>query len=1085
MKKKFLIFSSIIASSLVVTMLLGSHKQLVQPGYANQQYTITLDSGDDVKIVDKAATHTDRATTFAYKNVSDSDNGHIVINRNGYIKNTSPIVGGTTLNIAYQLVSPNDLNEQNSYGFGKLFVVFDTHPIDNPFSYSQDLIIEQSAEGNIIDIPSGTKYFALASYNTCDVKTINVSYRCGDDGYNEDNSNFTLNIVGTNDIHGQTLKNDEGNAGLTNASKKINDLKSQYKYNLLLDQGDLYQGSIDSYSTDGRIMDEYLLVNGYDATLIGNHEWDYSFAGKDNNGIEDHLAYLEDTHVSVLGNNILYKGNEVDWNITMEDKNGNDLRGCKIVERHGVKIGLIGMAGDYGSSISADLIIDYSFAGAREQLKTRTINASNALRELGADFIILQVHDGSSGNLMDAYDLELSSGGYVDLVLESHTHNGYDYKDSYGVHHVQSLGYLENMYNITVDFTYNQSTDSWNFYVNNASFYQGYNLVNNGEDEKMNDIYYWYSNRVFGYNKNRVLAANAPYIGNNDMRLFTATTVYEVCEDEFGDTYDIMYGGGYMNLRGQQQISGGKVTFGDINNLLPFDNDIQVCSGLFSEFKTHFLGNPKYINYFPSKVTIENGVYKYNGIEIKDSDRVYFATDSYNTQYWIYGDGVGQFVSYRVEANYTAVHNKFVRHVVADRFNKTYINANDIPGKINIDNTDAEVEVNGTLLLKTSIDKGNDSLFFTTSNENIATVNGLTGVVSGKNLGKCTITATSLLDSSVSSSIEIEVVEEKEVIVNYGTRENPLSVSEAIELYNLECSVVGAVSNQPIYVEGYINGAPESINSSLSYVSKFYIAESSTEHSVDNSLYVYTASYGGDYGTSAPSYGDHVVLYGYLKNYNGTREMASNAGQYVWVVEQNRSLSPITVNIAQGTTINVISGAAEGSTDTIASLLPNGSIISFTIVETTLPGNLVFANGEQIAPKNDVYSIVVNGPMSISINIMAGDGTLDKPYSPAEVIQLASFLENGYMYNDKAYVSGQISRIEYTPNANYPTYRVYLTDDSGNEIIVPHLYDVGGADFPVGDNSLTVGQVIIVYGNIFNNNYYSPNYGVTQASIVR
>ena len=1083
MKKKFLIFSSLIASSLVVAMLIGTRQQLVQPGYANQDYTITLNSADDVDIVNKKATHTDRATTFAYKNVTDSDDGHIIINRNGYIKNTSPIVGCTTLKVAYQLVSPNDLNEQNLYGFGNLFVVFDTHPIDNPFSYSQDLVIEQSAEGNVVSVPSGTKYFALASYNTCDIKNIDITYRCGDDGYVEDNSNFTLNIVGTNDIHGQTLKNDDASAGLTNASKKINDLKTQYKYNLLLDQGDLYQGSIDSYSTNGRVMDEYLLVNGYDSTLIGNHEWDYSFAGKNDNGIEDHLAYLKDTHVSILGNNILYKGNEVDWNITMEDKNGNDLRGCKIVERHGVKIGIIGMAGDYASSISADLIIDYSFAGARQQLKTRTINASNALRELGADLIILQVHDGSSGNLMDAYDLELSSGGYVDLVLESHTHNGYDYIDSYGVHHVQARGYLESMYNITVDFTYDQNTDSWNFNVNNASFYQGYSLVNNGEDEKMNDIYYWYSNRVFGYNKNRVLAANAPYIGNNDMRLFTATSIYEACEEEFGDTYDIIYGGGYCNLRGQQQVNAGKVTFGDINNLLPFDNDIQVCSGLFGEFKNLFLGNAKYVNYLPSKVTIENGVYKNNGVEIKDSDRIYFATDSYNTQYWIYGDGVGNFPSYRVEANYTAIHNKFVRHIVADKFNKTYIDVNDIPGKVNINSTDLEVEINKTMALQTSVDKGNNSLFFTTSNENIATVNGLTGLIRGKNLGKCTITATSLLDSSIYASVEIEVVEEKEVIVNYGTRENPLSVSEAIELYNLECSVANAVSNQPIYVEGYVNGAPESIYDN--YVSKFYIAESATENSVENSLYVYSASYGGEYGTSAPNYGDHVVLYGYLKNYNGTRELASNAGQYVWVVDQNKALSPITVNIAEGTTINVISGAAEGSTDTIASSLPNGSTISFTIVETTLPGNLVFANGEQIAPKNDVYSIVVNGPMVISINVTVGEGTLDKPYSPAEVIQLASFLENGYMYTDAVYVSGQISRIQYTPNAQYPTYRVYLTDSSGNEIIVPHLYDVGGADFPVDDNSLTVGQVIIVYGNIFNNNYYSPNYGVTQASIVR
>ena len=54
----------------------------------------------------------------------------------------------------------------------------------------------------------------------------------GYEGYDEDTSNFTLNVIGTNDIHGQALPDGTTNAGLANAAYKINSLKNTYKYNL-------------------------------------------------------------------------------------------------------------------------------------------------------------------------------------------------------------------------------------------------------------------------------------------------------------------------------------------------------------------------------------------------------------------------------------------------------------------------------------------------------------------------------------------------------------------------------------------------------------------------------------------------------------------------------------------------------------------------------------------------------------------------------------------------------------------------------------------------------------------------------------
>lgn len=888
MKNKKILFPIILITS-VFTIAISVHpnktffNENLGIGYADYEYTIALDKNDDVVISDSNATYIDRYTTFEYKNVSNSDNGHIVINKAGYITNTSPIVDGLTIEIAHSLVAPNDLNLQNEYGFGGLFIVFDTHPIDNPFSYSRENEIIESVDGLSLTIPNGNKYFALASYNTCDIDFINITYRCGYDGYEIDNSSFTLNVIGTNDIHGQGLPDGTTNAGLANASYKINTLKNTYKYNLLLDQGDLYQGSIDSYNTDGRLMDEFLLSSGYDSTIIGNHEWDYGYLGKDNNGVEDHNNYFKNTHVSLLGNNVLYNGNEVDWNITMLDENNSPLRGTKLVERHGVKIGLIGMAGDYASSISGDLIIGYDFLSSSSEIKQRTIEASNALKALGADFIILQIHDGSksSGTLPDCYDIELSTGGYVDLVLESHTHYGYSYVDEGGVYHIQSNGSLKNMYNVTVDFTYNSTSNEWEHVVNAPTFHYASSLVNY-EDELMDDIHYWYSNRVFGYEKNKIIAVNAPALSKDEIISLVAETLFEVIDDEYGSEYKVIYGGGYLNVRGNKTIDGGVLTFGDINTLLPFDNDIQLCRGLWSEFKARFINNSSYVGYTPSYLTNDGDTYYIDGVAIEDNDYVYFATDSYSTQYWLYGDGVGKFDSCEVVANYTAKHFKFVRHVISDKFSSNYITESDIPNTITSSDTNVEITLNKTYTLSASVDRGNSSLFYSTSNENIAVVDHFSGVIKTKNIGTCSIKVTSLVDASVYTSININVVEVTEEDTNkYGTLTDPLSVSETIAIYDEECQTSGTFSQEKIYVTGIVVVAPTNVYTN--YVSKFYIADS-VDSLEEDYLYVYSASYGGTYGTTAPIEGDTIILYGYLTNYNGTREMAGKSGDYVWVV---------------------------------------------------------------------------------------------------------------------------------------------------------------------------------------------------------
>lgn len=1065
MKKKIFVLSTFTCIALATGIILSNLNSFsfLRKGAAEGEYVITLDKNDDLSIVNKNSSFIDRATEFDYVNVSSSSNGHVVINRSGYITNKTPISGAKSIIVKHKKVVPDDLNNQDEYGFGDLFVVMDSHPIDNPFSYSQDLIVEESSDGYEIIVPSGNKYFSFASFNTCDIESISIKYACGFDGYDVDNSDFTLNIVGTNDIHGQTLKNGNDYSGLEFASEKIRQLKQDYKYNLMLDQGDLYQGSLDSYKSNGHIMDDYLISSGYDSIVLGNHEWDYSYEGKNDNGIEDHNAYFENTPVSLLANNVLYHSQEVDWNITMQDKYGNDLRGCKLIERHGVQIGIIGMAGSYASSISADLIQGYSFAGDYSQLYERTKKASTALQELGADFIILQIHDGSNGSLMSCYDERLSNG-YVDLVLESHTHSRYDYVDSYGVHHVQANGYLQNMYNITVDFEYNSTTNEWEHSVNNAYFHYANNLNTLPKNELMSSIYYWYSNRIFGYDNNKIVSTNADYYGYNDIRSLVALTEYEVIEEEYGDKYDVIYGGGYLNVRGAGQIEGGVVTYGDINNLLPFDNDIQLCSALWSEFRPRFVDKDSYIYYMPNRVEVIDNEYYLDGIKIKDTDRVYFAVNSYNTQYQVYSEN--PMTSYRVEENFTEKYFKYDRDIVADKLASLDTSSENKPTEVTITSSNVEVGIEQSIQIHANVDRGNSSLYYLTSNENIAVVDGLTGVVTGKNIGTCLIKAISLVDKNVYDSIEVEVVSNPVDTTNYGSIDNPITVSEAIEIYNTQCQNSGSVSTQPIYVEGYVvDGSREDMGS---YVKQFYICDEYGYYATDEvKLYVYSASYGGELDSSYPYINDKVVLYGYLKNYDGVREMASNNGQHVKIVKHDVAISEIIVNKDSSTEVVVTSGF-DGETGYFGAAVYNGSIISFEITNSKdMSNNVVYVDGTQIYPNSSgEYEFTINGHCVININTSFGNGTLEDPYPVSTVIHTSHYLLNRMYLTNRFYMYGEIKQIRYKPNSTYPTYDLILTDDNGNEVYVDAIYNVDGANFPAGDTTLQVGQTIVFTGQI-------------------
>ncbi|MBK1833324.1 bifunctional metallophosphatase/5'-nucleotidase [Roseibacillus ishigakijimensis] len=89
-----------------------------------------------------------------------------------------------------------------------------------------------------------------------------------------------LAIFHTTDLHGHILSTEsyEGEkdlGGLARCASQIRAWRKQSPHHLLLDIGDVYQGTLVSWQTRGKLMIDLFNKLGYDAWVLGNHEFDW------------------------------------------------------------------------------------------------------------------------------------------------------------------------------------------------------------------------------------------------------------------------------------------------------------------------------------------------------------------------------------------------------------------------------------------------------------------------------------------------------------------------------------------------------------------------------------------------------------------------------------------------------------------------------------------------------------------------------------------------------------------------------------------------------------------------------------------
>jgi 2',3'-cyclic-nucleotide 2'-phosphodiesterase/3'-nucleotidase len=550
-----------------------------------------------------------------YSHAMLSNNYHVKLTRGGTITNeclNDKRIKIHSIQIVYQR------SEETPYGTLKL-------------KTSSSIISDPEIGGELIE--SGNSftfsnneqplYFSIYS-PTSDyyISSVSLAYNVIDkvvDTY----SDRTIDIYSANDFHGKVEYMNSYYPGASKITNYINkSMLGKESDSLILSSGDMYQGYADSNITHGDIAIQYMNNVGFSAMTIGNHEFDWGQDVLKENVLRSNFKYL--------ALNIYDKATNkrISW-----------AEPSTLINKSGLKIGVIGATTAY-SSISNRLVNNLEFKTG-DALFSLIREESNRLRDLGADFIIYLVHNGvSSSSSSSSYDnvnfYSPSLGGYsethtssryVDFVIEGHTHQSYQIKDSAGVWHVQNNGDGQSLYKTSVSFNYannkyNVSTLALES-INEDTLMQEKEETIFGNNSTKDSIYKYYYDNDIKETKEEVATTVSPGYSSSEVGKIAAETYYKHYKEQANALgYDITLGGAQFKMRSPYTLKEGTVTYGEILTILPFDNTIGIASAKGSKLKQLFFSSSySYYYCYPSELTLN------------DDDTYYIITDSWTYDY--------------------------------------------------------------------------------------------------------------------------------------------------------------------------------------------------------------------------------------------------------------------------------------------------------------------------------------------------------------------------------------------------------------------------------------------------------------------
>lgn len=223
-----------------------------------------------------------------------------------------------------------------------------------------------------------------------------------------------LTILHTNDVHSHIdpfPADDPRNANMGGVSRRYELIKTIRKENpnvLLLDAGDIFQGTPYFNYYGGELEFKLMSMMQYDASTIGNHDFD--------NSVDGLFAQMPHATFEFISSNYDFK------NTVM---NGL-VKPYKIFEKQGLKIGVFGLG------IELDGLVDkrmYKETIYNDPVETAQEMVRILKKEQKCDLIICLSHLGykyrnDENKICDLKLAELTEG--IDLIIGGHTHTFLD-----------------------------------------------------------------------------------------------------------------------------------------------------------------------------------------------------------------------------------------------------------------------------------------------------------------------------------------------------------------------------------------------------------------------------------------------------------------------------------------------------------------------------------------------------------------------------------------------------------------------------------------------------------------------------------
>ena len=126
----------------------------------------------------------------------------------------------------------------------------------------------------------------------------------------------------------------------------------------------------------------------------------------------------------------------------------------------------------------------------------------------------------------------------------------------------------------------------------------------------------------------RIVGTNRTTLNRDAARRLIADLYYQAGVERWGGDYDIVLGGGFISIRDPGYLAAGEVTYGMLQSLFPFDNDIVLCSVKGSDLKSKFFDTTHYA-YFISYGEYGEQVKK----DLDPNGTYYIIVDSYTSSY--------------------------------------------------------------------------------------------------------------------------------------------------------------------------------------------------------------------------------------------------------------------------------------------------------------------------------------------------------------------------------------------------------------------------------------------------------------------